>query len=83
MASSQTQDVARRAEHYYERQLRGHLESTHRNSYVAIEPDSGDYFLDATLSGAIQAARRAHPDRIAFALHIGHPTAVSLGVLST
>jgi hypothetical protein len=35
------------------------------------------------LSGAIQQARSAHPDRLAYAIRVGHPTAVHLGVLST
>ena len=52
------------------------------NDFVAIEPDSGDYFFGKTLSEAIQAPRAAHPDRLAFAMRVGHITAVNLGVLS-
>ena len=78
MASTKSMDVALRAEQLYERGLRQQLEVTHPNQFVAIEPDSGGHFVDSTLSGAIQAARNAHPDRIAFALHVGHPTAVAL-----
>jgi hypothetical protein len=83
MVSENSQNLARRAELLYEEKLRGELEANHRNSFVAIEPDSGEYFLGQTLSTAIQAARTAHPDRLSFALRIGHPTAVNLGVLST
>lgn len=83
MASEHSLDVARRAEELYEAKLRQDLEAGHRNSFVAIEPDSGDYFLGETLSAAIQSARAAHPDRISFALRVGHPTAVNLGVMST
>ena len=58
------------------------LEACHRHAFVAVEPDSGDYFLGNTLSEAIQAARKAYPDRISFALRVGHPSAVNLGVMS-
>ena len=83
MASEQSLDVARRATEIYDMRLRGILEANHRNAFVAVEPDSGDYFLGNTLSEAIQAARTAHPNRISFALRVGHPSAVHLGVMST
>ncbi len=82
MVSAQTADVARRAKQLYEAKLRITLESAHPNAYVAIEPDSGDYFLAGTLSEAIQASRAAHPDRLAFAVRVGHETAVTIGVLN-
>ncbi len=82
MVSAQTADVARRAKQLYEEKLRTKLEATNRNDFVAIEPDSGDYFFGKTLSEAIQASRAAHSDRLAFAMRIGHSTAVNIGVLS-
>ena len=39
-----TNDVARRAEIIYADRLRSDLERDHRNEFVAIEPDSGDYY---------------------------------------
>ena len=83
MASEQSLDVARRATEIYETQLRVKLEASHRNAFVAVEPESGEYFLGETLSAAIQAARKACPDKISFALRVGHPSAVHLGVMST
>ena len=83
MASEQSLDVARRATEIYDMRLRGILEADHRNAFVAVEPDSGDYFLGNTLSEAIQTARTAHPNRISFALRVGHPSAVHLGIMST
>jgi len=83
MTSEHSLDVARRASEIYDMRLRIMLETDHCHAYVAVEPDSGDYFLGDTLSEAIQAARAAHPNRISFALRVGHPTAVHLGVMST
>ena len=82
MISEQTADVARRAKRLYEQKLRAELEVTNRNDFVAIEPDSGDYFFGKTLSEAIQPSRAAHPDRLAFAMRVGHDTAVDIGVLT-
>jgi hypothetical protein len=83
MASPKSLDVARRATELYDSQFREELESTHLNQYVAVEPDSGEYFLGETMSDAIQAARRRYPNRVSFAIRIGHPSAVHLGVMST
>jgi hypothetical protein len=74
--------VASRGLEIYQNHLQSLLESAHREEFVAIEPDSGDYFLGKTLSEAIQSARQVHPNRLAFALRIGHPTTVDLGVMA-
>ena len=81
MVSAETTDVARRAKQLYEEKLRATLEATNMDDFVAIEPESGDYFCAKTLSEAIQASRAAHPDRLAFAMRIGHAAAVNIGVL--
>jgi hypothetical protein len=81
MISEETQAVARRATEIYESKLKANLELSHPNKFLAIEPESQDYFLGETLTQAIQVARTAHPDRLAFALRIGHPTAIEIGVL--
>jgi hypothetical protein len=79
MVSDQTADVARRAKQLYEMRLRPALEATNKHDFVAIEPDSGDYFLGQTLSEAIQASRAKYPDRLAFALRVGHVATVDIG----
>lgn len=81
MASQVTLELSRRALALYESRLRATLETTNPNEFVAIEPESGDYFLGDTLSAAIQAARAAHPDRLPLTLRIGHPSTVELGVV--
>ncbi len=69
------------AQEIYNARYRTQLEATHADEFVAIEPDSGDYFLGRTLSEAIQAARSAYPERISLAMRVGHKAAVELGVL--
>jgi hypothetical protein len=81
MASKQSTELASRASLIYERTLRSRLESTNRDDFVAIEPESGDFFLGRTLSEAIQAARAAHANRLSFAIRVGHHATIELGVL--
>lgn len=83
MISEQTRDVVRRGKEIYQAKLQATLEVSHPNKFLAIEPDSGDYFFGDTFSAAIQSARAAHPDRLAYAMRIGHPAAVHLGVMAT
>jgi hypothetical protein len=56
------------------------LEPKHADEFVAIEPDSGDYFLGKTLSEAMVAVRRSHPDKLAHAMRIGHKAALHFGL---
>jgi hypothetical protein len=78
MTIHKSEDIARRAEAIYESRLKDELERSHGDAFVAIEPDSGEYFLGRTLSEAIGSARRAHPDRLAHALRVGHKAGVQL-----
>ena len=78
-----SQELARRAEHLYEQRLKAQLEPAHLNEFVAIEPDSGDYFLGGTLSEAAHALRKAHPDRRGFVMRVGHRAAVHLAACMT
>ena len=81
MVSQRSIEVAKRAQVVYEQELRTKLEATNLDDFVAIEPESGDYFLGKTLSEAIQAARAAYPDRLPFALRVGHRSTVEMGVM--
>ena len=49
MVSQHSIDVARKAQVIYEERLRAKLEATNLDDFVAIEPESGDYFLGQTL----------------------------------
>ena len=80
MISQDSREIAQQAEWIYEHRLKTTLEQSNPNDFVAIEPVSGEYFIGATLSEAIGAARRAQPHRLAYALRIGHRATVHLGV---
>jgi hypothetical protein len=70
MISEQSKSVAERAKAIYADRLRPQLEANHPGRFVAIEPDSGDYFL-------------AYSERISFVIRIGHETAIHLGGIAT
>jgi hypothetical protein len=70
--------VARDAREIFDA-IKGSLEATHANQFVAIEPVSGQFFLGPTLSEAIGASRKAYPDRLAHAFRVGHKAAVHFG----
>ncbi len=72
-------DLFDRAKKIYEERLRSKLEQSHLNFFVAIEPESGDFFLGRTLSEAAAAARIAYPDRRCGALRVGHSATLHMG----
>ncbi len=82
MASKLSENLGSRAIAIYQQRLKSRLESTNPDDFVAIEPESGDFFLGKTLSEAIQAARIAHPANLPFALRVGHEATVELGALA-
>ena len=76
-----TTELTRRAQEIYDDRLRSQLERSHKNSFVAIEPDSGQFFLGRTLSDASAAAYAVFPDRRTVVLRVGHDVTLHLGVL--
>ena len=82
MISDNAQSIVRRAKALYESQWKTRLEAKHRAKYVAIEPDSGEYFLGETYGEAVRFAREAHPGRISFVLRVGHEAAIHMGAVS-
>ena len=80
MIRQNSESVADRARKIYEERLKSELEPLHSDEFVAIEPESGDYFLGKTLSEAIGASRARHPSKFAHALRVGHRAAVHFGL---
>ena len=76
MVEENLDEFVRKAEQIYSDQLRVDLEREHIGDFVAIEPESGDYFLGKTLSQAAQAARSVYPDRLTNAMRIGQNAAI-------
>lgn len=64
---------ARKADVLYEK-LREQLEKEHLKEIIAIEPDSGDYFIGKDRREAEKKARAKHPDKLFFRRRIGPRT---------
>ncbi len=82
MVSAHTQQIADRAKAIYADRLQVELEAHHLGRYVAIEPDSGEFFLADSFGAAVSEARSSHPQRISFVIRIGHAAALHLGGLA-
>lgn len=72
-------EIVQRATEFYENDLRATLEVTHPDAFVAIEPVSRTYYIGQTLSEAGRLARQSYPDRISFAVRVGHEAAIHIG----
>ncbi|MDA1141390.1 MAG: hypothetical protein O3B01_22745 [Planctomycetota bacterium] len=81
MVSEETKNVVEQSKTIYELQLRDSLEAEHRDRYVAIEPESGDFFLADTFDAAVKAARSKYPSRLSHTIRIGHRGAFSIGLM--
>ena len=81
MVSAESRSVIDRAKRIYAERLQATLEANHRDRYVAIEPESGDYFLADSLDGAVRASREKHPTRLTHVIRVGHQAAIHIGLM--
>ncbi len=79
MVSADTKAIIERAKRLYAEQLQASLEPHHLHRFVAIEPESGEYFLGDTFDEAVKLARAKYPSRLSHTIRIGHRTAFHLG----
>jgi len=68
-----TDFLVEKGEKIYNDVLKKKLESTYKGKIVAIEPDSGDYFVDNSTVGAIEKAQKKYPDKTFYLVRIGYP----------
>jgi hypothetical protein len=61
-----------KADRIYE-QIREQLEAEHWGKIVAIDLDTGEYFIDDDVLEATMKARSAHPGCIPYVKRIGYP----------
>lgn len=74
-----TTDLVERGQRTYREKLALILEPSHDGDFVAVEPDSGRYFLGSTASMALVAARAAMPNNLFYLTRVGRETAHSVG----
>jgi len=72
-------DLVERGQTAYNRTLASVLEPSHDGEFVAVEPDSGQYFLGSTASAALVAAHTAIPNKLFYLTRVGRETAHAVG----
>jgi hypothetical protein len=77
--SSMRDDLVERGQAFYDEQLKEKLEPEHAGRYVAIEPESGRYFLADTGTDALTAALAEMPDGLFYLARVGYQTADAIG----
>jgi len=78
MAGSGDKALASKARGIYNQQLKGTLEVCCRGQFVAIEVDSGDYFLGATPLEAVKSGKAKYPEKVFHVMKVGYKAAVLL-----
>ena len=73
------EDLVERGQTTYRQKLASVLEPSHLGEFVAVEPDSGLYFLGSTASAALVAAHAAMPNNLFYLTRVGRETAHTVG----
>lgn len=76
MVEMELNELASRGEEIYKSRLRRILEPVHIGEFVAIEVESGDYFLGDSPAEAVGRARERYTDRLFHLMRIGYPVSV-------
>lgn len=76
------EELAEKGKKIYYEKLKDRLELEHKGEIVAINTDTGDYFLGKTLLEAVKKGRRKYPKAIFYSIKIGYPAVVKFrGIL--
>ncbi len=70
--------LASKARKIYHERLKDNLEAKSRGQFVAIEADSGDYFLGSTPLEAVDNGKRRYPKKIFHVMKVGYKAAFML-----
>ena len=65
--------IAARGQEIYDKKLRSKLEPEYRGQIVAIEIDSEDYFLGASVVEAVKEAKKRYSDKLFYFVKVGFP----------
>jgi len=71
--TTSTEELIQKREKFYEEKLKDKLEKRHFGKFVAIEVDSGEFFIGETLEEALEKAKKKFPDKIFHSIKIGSP----------
>lgn len=69
-------EIAHKGEEVY-RKISGKLEKKNLGSFIAIEVESGKYFIGQTQVEAIEKAKKSFPNKIFYLIKVGFPAAMN------
>jgi len=72
-----TEEITNKGEEIYKEKLQKILEPAEKGKYVAIEVESGQYFVGETKEEAIDKAQKVFPNKVFFVRRIGELEKVS------
>ena len=64
--------IVRKSEAIYQN-IKTEMEANHKGKFLAIDPESGDYYLAKTSLEAILNGRKEHPNTVFYIIRIGFP----------
>ena len=70
--------LAVKARQIYNDRLKFNLETCCRGQFVAVEVDSGDYFLGITPLEAIKSGKEKYPEKAFHVMKVGYKAAILL-----
>ena len=74
------EETARLGDAIYEREIRPHVESSHRGRYMAIDVDSGSWAIADTIRDAGEDLRAERPQAVdVWLLRVGYRAIASIG----
>ena len=73
------EETARLGDRIYERDVRPQVEATHHGEIVAIDVDSGSYFIADGVIAASEGLRTQHPDADVWLVRVGYRALGSFG----
>lgn len=78
MEASNHSVLAAKAREIYHKQLKQTLEASAHGKFVAIEVESGDYFLGANPLDAIRKGKQKYPKKVFHVMKVGYKAAILL-----
>jgi hypothetical protein len=72
-------EVVRRGEEIYRRDLKDKLEPGNKGKMVVIDIESGDYEMDPEDLEASMRLKKRRPNAVIYGLRIGYPAAYKMG----
>ena len=71
-------ELAQEGEEIYKSRLKRKLEEKHRGKIIAIDVDSGEYFMGKTVLEAVEKGRQKYPNKVFHVIRVGYPAVHSI-----